>query len=158
ITLLLGLNVGPLSTIQAQTSGPGTAISLDGTNGFVQLPSSVWFNGPFTVEGWVFVRSYNNWSRLMDFGNGQYLHNVYLALSEGQTGLPKMGIFNTVNNPLVGSSQQLPTNQWAHLAATYDGTTGRIYINGTNVGSGPLSTPPPNVVRSNNFIGRSNWD
>src|SRR6478736_3546326 len=156
IAALTTFSVPPV--MMAQTNGPGSAVNLDGTNGFVQLPSAVWFNGPFTVEGWVFVRSYNNWSRLIDFANGPYLHNVYLAVSEGQNGLPKMGIFNTADAPLVGSSRQLPLNQWAHLAATYNGTQGTIYINGTNVGSGPLSTPPPNVVRTNNFIGRSAWD
>jgi hypothetical protein len=47
-------------------------------------------------------------------------------------------------------------NQWAHLAATLSNGTGRIYINGTLVGSGPLNTPDV-VARTNNFLGRSNW-
>src|SRR6185295_15498084 len=67
------------------------------------------------------------------------------------------GIFDLANAPLVGSTNQLPLNQWAHLAATYDGTNGTIYINGNVAGYGPLPVAPPNVLRTNNYIGRSNF-
>lgn len=138
-------------------SGPGTALNLNGTNnGYVQIPGGVWFNGNFTVEGWVFVRSYKNWSRLIDFSDGPNTNNVYLALSGGTGGFPYMGVFTNNNgSPIISSaSTQLPTNQWAHLAATLNGTTGTIYINGVNVGTGTLNVPP-NVIRTNNYIGRS---
>ena len=32
-------------------------------------------------------------------------------------------------------TSQLPINTWSHLASTYDGTTLRLYVNGTQVGS-----------------------
>ena len=32
-------------------------------------------------------------------------------------------------------------NQWTHLAATYDGTIQRFYVNGTQVAQRPLSGP-----------------
>src|SRR5688572_29819788 len=124
LTLLL-IASGPAA---AQTSGAGSALSFDGASGHVRLPAGVWSNGAFTVEGMVYVRSYNSWSRLIDFGNGEFQQNVYLALSEGTGGFPKMGIFNVGNAPLVGSSQQLPLNQWCHLAATFNAGTGSIYI------------------------------
>src|SRR3974390_1110584 len=107
---------------QAQSTGPGSAVNLDGATGYIQVTNGVWFSGNFTVEGWVFVRSYNNWSRLFDFGNSGYLQEVYLALSENTGGFPKMGVFTNGNYNLVGSSQQLPLNQWTHLAATLNGT------------------------------------
>jgi hypothetical protein len=134
----------------AQTNGSGTALSFDGVNDHVRVPSAVWFNGNFTVEGWVYVRSYNDWSRLIDFGNGVYQQNVYLTLTEGGTGHPKMGIFDAADAPGVGSTQQLPLNQWSHLAATFNAGTGSIYINGNLVGSGPIPVTPPNVTRTNN--------
>ena len=74
----------------------------------------------------------------------------------GTGGIPTMGIFNGDGSPpLVSSTVQLPLNQWVHLACTYDGNNGAIYINGTLTGSGPLPVGPPNVVRTNNYLGRS---
>lgn len=133
---------------------PGYALDLNGTNSYIQVPDGVWFTNDFTVEGWVYCRSYNNWSRLFDFGNAGYLQEVYLALSEGTTGFPKMGIFTNGNNNLVGSSQQLPLNQWTHLATTLSGSTATIFMNGNAVGSGTVLVPG-NFVRTNNYIGRS---
>ncbi len=141
---------------RGQDFGPGSAVSLNGTNGYVQAPSGVWFNGDFTIEGWVFVRSYNSWSRLIDFADGASSNNVYLALSYGTQGYPTMGVFTNNGTPILEAGTRLPTNQWVHLAATLSGTTGTIFINGIPVGSGPLNVAP-NVLRTNDYIGRSNY-
>jgi alpha-tubulin suppressor-like RCC1 family protein len=141
-------------TAVGQSPSAGTAVSLDGTSAYVSVPAGIWFSNDFTIEGWVYVRSYNNWSRLLDFGNAGYLQEVYLALSESTTGYPKMGVFINGNYNLVGSSQPLPTNQWTHLAATLSGTNATIFINGNPVGSGGVLVPG-NFVRTNNYIGRS---
>lgn len=147
--LLLLPNIVP-----AQINGPGYALSFDGVDDHGSVPASNWFSGDFTIESWVYVRSHKNWARLIDFGNAGYSSEVYLAISEGPTGFPKMGVFSNGNGPLVGSSQPIPTNQWVHLAATLSGTTGTIYLNGVNVGSGTLNIPA-NVLRTNNYIARS---
>jgi len=47
-----------------------SALNLDGT-GYGQLPAGTYFNGgSYTVEAWVNLASYANWSRLFDFSNG----------------------------------------------------------------------------------------
>src|SRR3954468_7304932 len=147
--VLLSLLVLSSPLARAQVAGPGFALNLNGSNGYIQVTNNAWFSGDFTVEAWVYVRSYNNNSRLLDFANG--LNKVYVALTTGTTGKPIMGVFTTTG-PTVQSTSQLPLNQWTHLAATLNGTTGTIYINGNVVGSGTLNIPP-NVVRTNNYLG-----
>ena len=157
-TILLAFLGFGAATACGQAFGPVNTIDLGGTNGYVQVANGVYFSGDFTIEGWVFVRSYNGWSRLIDFANGPNSNNVYLALSAGTTGYPTMGVFTNNNStPVLEAGTRLPTNQWVHLAATLSGTTGTIYINGNPVGTGPLNVAP-NVVRTNNYIGRSNYN
>lgn len=134
----------------------GAAISLDGTNDYAQAPNGVYFNGDFTIEGWVNVRSHNAWARLLDFGNASPMDNVLLALSDGSTGRPAFWTFNGTVGSGITAPNPLPLNQWVHLAATLQGTTARLYVNGSLVASGTLSVPR-NVVRTRNYIGRSNW-
>lgn len=155
LLLLLAGAIAP--NARGQAFGPGTALNLDGSTGYVQVTNGVWFNGNFTIEGWVFVRSYNSWSRLLDFADGPGTNNVYLTLSQGTTGFPGMGVFTNNNGaPTLKATSTLPLNQWVHLAATLSGTTGTIYINGVASGSGPINAAP-NVVRTNNYIGKSNY-
>ncbi|MCL4499793.1 MAG: prepilin-type N-terminal cleavage/methylation domain-containing protein, partial [Chloroflexi bacterium] len=64
----------------------GSCLSFNGTGSYVSLPSGAYFSGPFTITSWVYVRSYNSWSRLLDFGNGSASDNVLFAVSQGTSG------------------------------------------------------------------------
>src|SRR5436190_7116096 len=100
-------------------AGPGSALNFDGASGYAKVANGVWFNGNFTIEAWVYVRNYNNWSRLIDFANGPNTNNVFLALSGGTGGFPVFGVYTNNNGaPSFSANTQLPINQWAHLAAT----------------------------------------
>jgi uncharacterized membrane protein len=137
--------------------GPGTSISLNGAGQFLDAPDGIWFGSTFTVEGWVFVRSYANWSRLFDFGNGQGLDHVVGSLTVAGTGTPALFVGPGIVGPVITSSTVLPLNTWAHLAFTRDAAgVGHIYINGVETASGPINAPT-NVVRTQNFFGKSNW-
>jgi hypothetical protein len=60
--------------------------------------------------------------------------NYYL---EGSTpnGAPAVGILVAGTNSEAYASAALPVNTWSFLAATYDGATLRLYVNGTQVAS-----------------------
>ncbi len=134
----------------------GYALSLDGVDDHAAVAPGIWFSNDFTIETWVWERSYKPWSRVIDFGNGASANNVCLALSEGTTGKPVLSVFtDTVSHPVV-APQPIPLKQWVHLAATLRGNTATIYIDGVAVATNTVE-PPKAVHRAKNYIGRSNW-
>lgn len=140
--------------------GANSVLMLNGANNtYGQLPADVYFPpGSFSIEARVYVRDLRSWSRLIDFGNGPASDNLVFALSEGASGRPRLQSFRggTDVGGLV-SSIPLPLNQWVHLAATFDGTVARMYMDGVLVGQGPFNGPNQTIVRTNAFVGRSNW-
>ena len=135
-------------------SGAGVAPAL-GTVGSVQygqVPNGVYFNGDFTINTWIKISAYNNWQRIIDFGNGAGVNSVLLASTYGATGYP--GFY--VSGSQFQSTVQLAYNTWYNVGATMSGTTGTIYVNGAAAGSQTMSVAQ-NVTRQYCFIGRSEW-
>ncbi len=137
--------------------GPGTALGFDGATQYLDFPDGTWFGNAFTVEGWVFLRSYGNWPTMFDFGNGSDNDNVSGMLGTGTSGMPAFFIIQGAVSQSVWSSQALPLNTWTHLAFTRDDSgIGHIFINGTDSAAGGIWAPR-NVTRTNNVFGRGNW-
>jgi hypothetical protein len=136
----------------SSTGVTSNGLDFDGVDDYVTVPSGVYFNGDFTIEAWVYPKSYSNWGRIIDFGNGPGNNIVFLAFSTGTSGYPNFRI----ENSQFQSSVQLPLNKWSHVSATLSGTSAVIYVDGVNAGSANL-VAPPNVTRTNNLIGFSNW-
>jgi hypothetical protein len=44
--------------------------------GYLQVPEGVYFSGDFTVTAWIYLKSYQSYSRIFDFGNGRISDNV----------------------------------------------------------------------------------
>ena len=126
------------------------------------LPAVKFFTGTsFTVESWVYLKSYASWSRLMDFGNGSANENVLIALSNLASGVPWFEVYRGAAGGGLSAGQAIPLSTWTHLACVFSytsGTTGiaTIYINGNQVATGTINQPN-NVARANNYIGKSNW-
>ncbi len=157
LSALLALAPAGLRAAVPPPNGPGGALSFNVGNEYLDVPDDLWFSGDFTVEGWVYVRTHNNWSRLLDFGNGEGNDNVLVALSDGTTGKPHFHVVSgTVIGPGITTPNPLPLNEWTHLACVLSGTTGTIYVNGSAVASGLLNRPR-SVARMGCYLGRSNW-
>ncbi len=133
-------------------NGTTNALDFDGNNDYVLASPGVYFSGDFTIECWVYPRSFANWSRIIDFGNGAGSHNVLLSYTYGTSGAP--GFY--VEGAQFQANQTLPLNQWSHIAATLSGNTATIYINGVAAGTSTFPTPV-NITRNNCYIGKSNW-
>jgi len=138
----------------------GYALDFDGTNDYVDVPDDVYFNdNTYTIEAWVYLRSYNNWCRLIDFSQGPGDDNVIAALSSGTTGKPHLDVYvgNSAGDGGCPSTTQFPLNRWAHIAFVQDGSNGYIYINGVQTGTSTSMQTPASVSRTINYVGKSAW-
>ncbi|MDX8405222.1 MAG: LamG-like jellyroll fold domain-containing protein, partial [Mariprofundus sp.] len=153
----------PLSAVSHGNRAPvagldqsGSALSFDGINDYVALPDMGTLTS-FTFETWVNASAANTWSRFVELGNGSDSNNIFFGF-DGNTGKINFTIRHGWSGKALASPSVLPLNQWAHVAVTYDDITsqGAIYIDGKMVSSGTMWTPNTGV-RSQNYIGRSNW-
>lgn len=156
---LNGAVYGGVTPAADRFGNPSGAMKMDGFSGYVDAPDGVYFNGSdFTVTAWIKTASNGNSARVFDFANGQANNNVLLTYTSGTNGMPSATVYNgtTLVNYVFSNATQTPLNQWAHLALTFSSGIGSIYINGVRVAQGNLATPQ-NVLRTLNYIGRSQW-
>ena len=109
----------------------GGALSFDGSDDYVGLPAlGTFYNSAFTLEAWVQkattksdVGIVGTWA-----GSGPMLWVDHLATRHHLTlGGSFSSYLDSGVNPSVG--------QWQHLAATFDGSTARYYVDGAEVAS-----------------------
>lgn len=153
-----GTIFGGVTAAPDRFGNSGQALQFNGTNGYIDVPDGVFFNGgDFSVSAWVRVSSYASWSRIMDFGNGSNNNNVIFALTNGTSGRPSGVIYNGPNaSNVLTAPNALPTNTWNHVVYTFAGGGATLYINGQQVAQ-VVQPAPVNIARTINYIGRSNW-
>lgn len=142
---------------KATSTTNNLVLNLDGTNAYMALPSSVWFQGDFTTEAWVFVRRYKTNARLFDFGNGGASDNIVMALSMFESGQPYCLVYSNSAKSEFLSPQVVSTGAWTHVAFSLLGSVGKIFINGQPVATNNLMKLPRGLIRTQNYVGRSNW-
>jgi RHS repeat-associated protein len=129
-------NNGTISGAAWTTSGKyGNALSFDGTNDAVSVPdaNSLDLTNAMTLSAWVKVDS--TYGRFQDLifkernGNdGSYS----LEADSNVSSRPGLN-FRTSGWQAARAPSPLTSGQWAHFAAAWDGTTTKIYLNGTLV-------------------------
>jgi hypothetical protein len=113
------------------------------------------FTGDFTAITWIYLRSYQSWSRVFDFGNGAGVNNIILAATGSTTGEP---VYANINSSNLQANVQVPLNRWVQLVAVQEGNTGLIYMNGQLIASATNNGGTTIANRIYNYIGRSNWE
>jgi hypothetical protein len=123
--------------------------------GYLQVPEGVYFSGDFTFTAWVYLKSYQPWSRIFDFGNGSPNDNVGLGMVETTSQIFGFAFIGSSFSSIQTSSI-INLNEWYFISFVLSGTSGYIYLNGNQVVAGNMYVPN-NIVRTNNFIGKNNW-
>lgn len=120
----------------------GKALSFDGLNDWVTVndAASLDLTTGMTVEAWVYpTESMTRWRTLVTKESPPDRASYYLH-ANSDTDQPGTGVFIGGYQDLWGGPWLLP-NTWVHLAGTYDGTTQRLYVNGTEVAKRAQSEP-----------------
>ena len=122
-------NIGQLSGGASFVTGRnGNAVKLDGSSGYVSLPSGIVSGfSDLTIATWVYINTQVTWARVFDFGTGT---NVWMFLTpkNADNGNVRFSItFNGYSGRQnIDGIAALPTGVWVHVAVTLSGYVGTL--------------------------------
>lgn len=121
-------NTGSIFGATWTTGHTSNALSYNGANSYVLLPSSLDIGPlPFTIDAWIKPTSYANYPTIIgkrdSWNPSDMRFNLTLDYGTGQVMLQQP------NRNLIFSYAP-PLNTWTHLALVADSTSTRLYVNG----------------------------
>lgn len=134
----------PSGSVTAVPGVLGHGLSFTGSN-YVEVPHhaslgadvaasltlSTWFNA------YVDLTRTNDTFRLLEKGDGYFFIQGYSS----QGGIVFVIKQNDTGVYAVGNGADIPSNEWHHACATYNGATMRLYLDGQQVASTPRTGP-----------------
>lgn len=149
--------LGQSVTLSASSGTKGNALDFSGAYGYYgSVPNSADISlagsSAFTVEAWVYPRENKHQNILFHALGCSSWHNWTLGIGGFEYGNewnPKKWFFSFLTGNGSGinhiwSNDTVVTNQWSHVAVSYDGSNLRMYVNGTLIATRAASGTPWN--------------
>ncbi|MBI5202111.1 MAG: hypothetical protein HY925_11035, partial [Elusimicrobia bacterium] len=137
----------------------GAALKVTSDDSAMQGPGTLPLNAGFTYEAWVRPEATTTGSRGAIMGQGNILNQAYIGLPKGVAGLTddRFNFFMTdlgsgITTSIVSTSTFV-VGRWYHIAATYNGSFMRLYIDGVLVAESPFTSSTGNLPF---MVGRHN--
>ena len=109
-------------------------MSFDGTNDYVEMSDSpsLDITDKITVSAWIYQKSRANYEGIASkYGDGAGLNSYLLYIAEmGKPCFLITSAGSIYHNDQAGNTDNVPLNQWSHLAGTFDGRYVKIYRDG----------------------------
>ena len=147
VLLLATMFVGISNLLQAQCTANTKSIILNGTSSYVSFTtdSNIHMDSSMTVEAWIKPTAFAT----TNYGNSIVCKHSWSLNGEqgfvlrcggsGQLSFTFSGVDTLGNNlgwqELVSPINTLTLNTWTHVAASYDGDSSKLYVNGVEVAS-----------------------
>ncbi len=158
-------NVGVITGATRVTNGHfGNALKFSGTNALpnwvnVQNSTSLALSSGMTLEAWVYPTVSMSGATtivMKQQPNVGVYNDTYLLAANNSANQPMSDAWTGGEVAVVGNSQ-IPTNQWTHLATTYDGNNQSLYVNGVLVNVMPQAGPITPTTGLLQIGGNSIW-
>ncbi len=121
------------------------AIQLDGVDDFVEVADHVDLDGlaAITIEAWIELEYHDREAHIVSHHHHDNHTGYVLLVFGGDASSPDQELqfryqFGGENHPT--GFDAVPTGAWHHVAATYDGTAMRTYIDGKRVENNTIGT------------------
>jgi Concanavalin A-like lectin/glucanases superfamily/Fibronectin type III domain len=134
-----------------------TAVKLDGASGYVSVPNSATLQtSQVSIELWIKKLTETPWgayvSKNIAYG-GAAGSSWFQLLNYGTTGRLQFRVTGDDSPSSLQSSSTLSLNTWYYVVATYDGTTAKLYVNGSLDSTLAITATPTQTTNPLN-IGR----
>ncbi len=125
---------------------------------YASIPPNAAFqqmNDAFTIAAWVYPTSLSSYNTIIGKVNGSHRNIVLRYHADGRVQLHYTAspatVYVTTDDPEVTA-----TNQWYHLAATFDGNSVKIFVNGVLKKEQAVASSPTFQLSGNLLIGSLN--
>ena len=137
-------NTGTLINGPTWTAGrSGNAVNLDGVDDYVNIPDSSTLDGmsTLTLSMWIKLTQMPGTKSYIPLGKDTEGYGYSYRIAVNPSGTLHFNVQTTNNGWYtagtgVDSTTVLTANTWYHVAATYDGSYVKIYVNGLPEGTG----------------------